>query len=74
MMEAGIEEARKDLGGIVDRARFKGEPAMITRTGKAAAVVVPVDFCEHGSDRRRVGGVVSKQRPRTRSVRGHQGR
>ena len=47
MMEAGIEEARKDLGGIVDRARWKGEPAVITRTGKPAAVIVPTDFCEH---------------------------
>ena len=48
MMEVGIEEARKDLGGIVDRARWKGEvEAVITRTGKPAAVIVPVDFCEH---------------------------
>ena len=42
MMEAGIEETRKDLGGIVDRARFKGEHTVITRTGKPAAVVVDV--------------------------------
>ena len=47
MMEAGIEEARKELGGIVDRARWRGEPAVITRTGRPAAVVVPTDFCEH---------------------------
>ena len=47
-MEAiGIEEARKDLGGIVDRARFNGESTPIKRTGKLAAVVVPVDLCEH---------------------------
>ena len=46
MVEAGIEEARKDLGGIIDRARFKGEATMITRKGKPAAVVVPVDWYE----------------------------
>ena len=46
MMEAGIEEARKDLGGIVDRARYKGEHTVITRTGKGAAVIVPVEWYE----------------------------
>lgn len=42
----GIDRARGDLGGIVDRARLKGEHTVITRAGKPAAVVVPVDWYE----------------------------
>jgi prevent-host-death family protein len=38
----GIEEARNDLGGIVDRARLRYEPTRITRQGKPAAVIVPI--------------------------------
>jgi prevent-host-death family protein len=37
-----IEAARKMLGDLIDRARLTGEPAMITRYGKPAAVLVPV--------------------------------
>lgn len=47
MTEAGIEEARKDLGGIVDRARYKGESTPLTKAGKLAAAIVPADLCEH---------------------------
>lgn len=46
MEEIGIDSARKDLGGIVDRARLKGEHTVITRAGKPAAVVVPVEWYE----------------------------
>jgi prevent-host-death family protein len=42
--QTGIEEARRGLGEIVDRARLKGEAVMITRAGKPAAVVVPVEW------------------------------
>jgi prevent-host-death family protein len=41
-----IEEARKTLGDLIDRARLAGEPAMITRYGKPAAVLVPVGWYE----------------------------
>jgi len=43
----GIEEARKDLGGIVDRARLKGEHTVITRAGKPAVVVVDMGWYEY---------------------------
>ncbi len=43
MESIGIEAARADLGGVVDRARLKQEPTLITRAGKPAAVVVSVD-------------------------------
>jgi len=46
MEETGIEQARKGLGEIVDRARIAGEHTLITRTGKPAAVIVPVEWYE----------------------------
>jgi prevent-host-death family protein len=42
MEQVGIEKARTTLGEIVDRARIAGQPTMITRQGKPAAVVVSV--------------------------------
>jgi prevent-host-death family protein len=44
MEETGIEKARNQLGEIVDKARFTGEPTTITRQGKPAAVVVSSDW------------------------------
>ena len=43
MDTVSIEQARKALGEIVDRARLAGQPTLITRQGKPAAVVVPLD-------------------------------
>lgn len=43
MSEIGIEQARKTLGELVDRARLAGEITYITRHGKRAAAIVPVD-------------------------------
>lgn len=40
----GIEEARKMLGEIVDRARLRNEHTHITRQGKPAAVVVGAEW------------------------------
>lgn len=40
MEEIRLEEARKRIGDIVDRARLAGEHTLITRQGKPAAVVV----------------------------------
>lgn len=42
----GIEEARKNLGEIVDRARFASEHVLITRSGKPAAVIVSAEWYE----------------------------
>ena len=44
MEETGIEKARNQLGEIVDKARFTGEPTTITRQGKPAAVLVSSDW------------------------------
>ena len=42
MDEISIEEARRKLGDIIDRARLAGQSTVITRHGKPAAVLVPV--------------------------------
>jgi len=47
MEQASIEEARRMLGEIVDRARLAGAPTLITRQGKPAAVVINVTWYEH---------------------------
>ena len=41
--ETGIEKARQTLGEIVNRAQYKNEPTLITRQGKAVAVVISVE-------------------------------
>lgn len=44
MDQVGIEDARRQLGEIVDRARYLGTPTSITRQGKRAVVVVSADW------------------------------
>lgn len=51
MEEIGIEQARRNLGEIVDRARIAGEHTVITRQGKRAAVVVPAEWYEQAIER-----------------------
>jgi prevent-host-death family protein len=46
MDEASIEEARRTLGLIVDKARLANTPTVITRQGKPAAVVVSTAWYE----------------------------
>jgi len=41
-----LEEARPQLGEIVDRARFTGEATLLTRKGKPAGVIVNADWYE----------------------------
>jgi prevent-host-death family protein len=45
-----IEEARKVLGELVDRARLAGEPTMIVRYRKPAAVLVPIGWFEEAAE------------------------
>ena len=45
-----IEEARKTLGELVDRARLVGEPTLIMRYRKPAAVLVPVGWYEEAAE------------------------
>jgi prevent-host-death family protein len=44
MRTVSVEQARAGLGDLVDRARLAGEPTLITRYGRAAAVVVSQDW------------------------------
>ncbi len=44
MRTASVEQARIGLGDVIDRARLAGEPTLITRYGKPAAVVVSEDW------------------------------
>ncbi len=44
-----IEEARKTLGELVDRARLAGEPTLIMRYRKPGAVLVPVGWYEEAT-------------------------
>ena len=46
MDEVSIEQARRALGEVVDRARLAGQFTTITRQGKPAAVIVSVDWLE----------------------------
>lgn len=41
--EIGINDARGILGDLVDRARIAGETTYLTKHGKRAAAVVPMD-------------------------------
>jgi prevent-host-death family protein len=42
----GIEEARNQLGDLVDRVRLSGEHIVLTRYGKQAVILVPVGWHE----------------------------
>jgi prevent-host-death family protein len=44
MQTVSIEEARRTIGDLVDRARLAGEPTMITRYNKPGAVVVGAEW------------------------------
>jgi prevent-host-death family protein len=44
MEDIGIEDARRQLGEIVDRARLGGQHTIITRQGRPAAAVVGYDW------------------------------
>lgn len=44
MKSVNIEDARKTLGELVDRARIAGEHVLIMRYNKPAAVLVSADW------------------------------
>lgn len=46
MEQVSLEEARRTLGEIVDRARLADQATLITRQGKPAAVVVNAEWFE----------------------------
>jgi prevent-host-death family protein len=44
MDETPLQEARSTLGLLVDKARLAGEPTLITRQGKPAALIVGAEW------------------------------
>ena len=50
MESYGIEEARNQLGDLVERVRISGEHIALTRYGKAAVVLVPAVWREEMQD------------------------
>jgi len=49
MESLSIEDARRQLGELVDRARLAGEPTLIMRYRKPAAVIVSADWYERAN-------------------------
>ena len=41
-----IERARVELSGVVSRAQYAGERVVVTRRGKPAAAIVPIEDLE----------------------------
>ncbi len=65
MRSASIEEARRALGDLVDRARLAAEPTLITRHGKPAAILVPADWYERAAAALADGSGTATRRKRT---------
>jgi prevent-host-death family protein len=56
MDQLSIEDARRQLGELVDRARLAGEPTLIMRYRKPAAVIVSADWYDRAAARLAEGG------------------
>ena len=63
MVTVQIEEARKTLGELVDRARLAGEPTMILRNRRPGAVLVPVAWYEEAAAALGSDGPLPAQEP-----------
>jgi prevent-host-death family protein len=46
VVRVALAEARKTLGDVVDRVRYKGERVVLTANGKPAAAVVPIEILQ----------------------------
>lgn len=51
MQQLSIEDARRHLGELIDRARLAGEPTLIMRYRKPAAVIVSAGWYERAAAR-----------------------
>jgi prevent-host-death family protein len=51
--ELGITKARKTLSDMVERVQFQGDTFIISRHGKPAAAVVPIEVYENWKRQRR---------------------
>lgn len=70
MEEIGIEDARRQLGEVVDRARLAGRHTVITRQGKPAAVVVGYDWLRGVAALIEDVTALEEYRERTAAIRG----
>lgn len=61
MQSANIEEARRTLGDLVDRAHLAGEPTLITRNGRPRAVMVSTSWYEQAEKALAVHGSQTAQ-------------
>jgi prevent-host-death family protein len=50
--ELGVTEAREKLSDVVDKVQHQGDAFIISRHGKPAAVVVPVEVYENWKKQR----------------------
>lgn len=50
--ELGVTEAREKLSAVVDKVQHQGDAFIISRHGKPAAVVVPVEVYENWKKQR----------------------
>ena len=48
----GVTEARKDFSELVEKVQYRGNTYMISRHGKPAAVIVPVQVYEDWKEER----------------------
>jgi len=49
-----IEDARKKLGDLVDGARLRGDQYIISKKGKPAAAIVPIEIVQRHEESKRV--------------------
>jgi len=48
-----IEDARKKLGDLVDSARIRGDQYIISKKGKPAAAIVPIEVVQKHEESKR---------------------
>ena len=48
-----IEDARKKLGDLVDSARLRGDQYIISKKGKPAAAIVPIEVAQRHEESKR---------------------
>lgn len=48
-----IEDARKKLGDLVDSARLRGDQYIISKKGKPAAAIVPIEVVQRHEESKR---------------------
>lgn len=50
--QMGVTEARVKFAELVDQVRYRGEAVTLLKSGKPAAVLVPVELYEHWKNSR----------------------